>query len=143
MNKNLVTTGSPFMDLAKRFFDDDFVIYPSIFETKRSGLSNISENENEYVIEIAAPGLKKDDIKIELENDILKISSEVEDKKEENNGNYYRKEFYKSSFERRFTVPKSVNKEAISASMENGILNVNIPKLKEEEKKNSLTITIK
>lgn len=143
-NRGLTRFESPFFDLAKKFFNnDDFDFYPS-FETRRnSGLSNISENENEYVVEISAPGLKKEDIKIELENDILKISSDFEDQKEEKNDGYYRREFCRSSFERSFTLPKIVDKENISASMENGILSVSIPKLKEEKKKDSLKITIK
>lgn len=143
-NRGLTRFESPFFDLAKKFFNnDDFDFYPS-FETRRnSGLSNISENENEYVVEISAPGLKKEDIKIELENDILKISSDFEDQKEEKNDGYYRREFCRSSFERSFTLPKIIDKENISASMENGILSVSIPKLKEEKKKDSLKITIK
>lgn len=143
-NRGLTRFESPFFDLAKKFFNnDDFDFYPS-FETRRnSGLSNISENENEYVVEISAPGLKKEDIKIELENDILKISSDFEDQKEEKNDGYYRREFCRSSFERSFTLPNIVDKENISASMENGILSVSIPKLKEEKKKDSLKITIK
>jgi len=144
---SLATTKSPFYDMAKRFFDDDFFYFPSILENRKGnsgGLSNIMETENEYLIEISAPGLKKEDINIELENDILKISSEIEDKKEENNNGYYRREFYKSSFSRSFTVPKDVKKEEISASMDNGILTLSIPKIKEEEKKsNNLKITIK
>lgn len=143
-NRGLTRFESPFFDLAKKFFNnDDFDFYPS-FETRRnSGLSNISETDNEYVVEISAPGLKKEDIKIELENDILKISSDFEDQKEEKNDGYYRREFCRSSFERSFTLPKIVDKENISASMENGILSVSIPKLKEEKKKDSLKITIK
>ena len=143
---SLATTKSPFYDMAKRFFDDDFFYFPSILENRKNnaGLSNIMETENDYLIEISAPGLKKDDINIELENDLLKISSEIEDKKEENNNGYYRREFYKSSFSRSFTIPKNVKKEEITASMDNGILTLSIPKVKEEEKKNNnLKITIK
>ena len=145
MNRNLVTRyESPFMDFAKKFFDTDFNYLPT-FESKRSnGLSNILETEDEYQIEISAPGLKKEDIKIELENDVLKISSTVEDSKEEKNDGYYRREFFKSSFERNFTVPKGVKKDEISASMTDGILNVTIPKIKEEDKKkDTIQISIK
>ena len=143
MSNKLVTVRSPFLEMASKFFDNNFDYYPSILERKNSGLSNVSENENEYLIEITAPGLKKEDIKIEIENDILKIYSDVEDSKEEKNDGYYRREFYKSSFERNFTLSNNVNKESISASMTDGILSVTIPKLKEEEKKSSLKITIK
>ncbi len=144
MNRSLISRNeNPFLDLARKFFDNDFDYYLPSSLTKNSGLSNISENENEYLIELSAPELKKEDIKIEVENNVLKISSSLENETEEKNEGYYRREFYKSSFERNFALPKNVNKEEISASMENGILNVNIPKVKEEEKKNNLTITIK
>ena len=146
MNRSLISkTSSPFLDLAKQIFNDDMYVYTSpFFESKRSGgLSNVAENENEYVIEISAPGLKKEDIKIELENDVLKIYSDFEDQKEEQNDGYYRREFYKSSFERSFAIPKNVDKDAVTASMENGILNVVIPKLKEEKKNENIKITIK
>ena len=142
MNRSLVNrTDSPFLDFAKNFFDTNFDYLPTL--TRNGGLSNVSENENEYLVEISAPGLKKEDIKIELENDVLKISSSVEDKKEEKNENYYRREFYKSSFERSFAIPKGVSKDEISATMDNGILIVEIPKITQEEKKENIKITIK
>ena len=144
MRHDLVTrVNNPFMDLARKFFDDDFDYFPTFEGKKQNGLSNIKENENEYLIDIVAPGVKKDDIKIEIENDILKISSNVEDSKEEKAENYYRKEFFKSSFERNFTLSKNADKENISASMTDGILNVVIPKIKEEKMKENIKITIK
>jgi HSP20 family protein len=143
MNRSLVNKGeSPFLGLARKFFDNDFEYFPSLL-TKSSGLSNVLEKENEYLIELSAPGLKKEDINIELEKDVLKISSNFEDSKEETNDGYYRREFYKSSFERSFSVPKGVNKDDISATMDNGILIISIPKLKEEIKNENIKITIK
>jgi HSP20 family protein len=140
---NLMTVNSPFLEMAKRFFDDDFDFYPSTFEARKSGgLSNVSENDKEYKIEVSAPGLKKKDIKIDLDENILRISSEVENKKEEKNDGYYRKEFCKTGFQRSFTLPRLVDKEKITASMEDGILNVSIPKIK-EEKKDTIKIDIK
>jgi len=138
---NLMKTDTPFLNLAKKFFDNEFEYIPA-FERRNNGLSNVLEKENEYQIELSAPGLKKEDIKIELENDVLKISSNFEDQKEEKNDGYYRREFYKSSFERNFTLPKIANKNEISAQMENGILIVSIPKLKEEKTEN-IKISIK
>jgi HSP20 family protein len=143
MNRNLARTDRPFLDLAKRFFDNDFNYVPFFEGRNNGGLSNIMEKENEYLIELSAPGLKKEDIKIELDNDILRISSEVEDNKEDKNNGYYRREFYKSSFERSFTVPKIADKNAISATMNDGILTVSIPKLKEEKKPDNIEIKIK
>ena len=144
MNRSLVNrTENPFLDLARKFFDNDFDYYLPSSLTRNSGLSNVSENENEYLVEISAPGLKKEDIKIELENDVLKISSNIENQKEEKNEGYYRREFYKSSFERSFAIPKGANKDEISATMNDGILIVEIPKLKDEKKNENIKITIK
>lgn len=142
MNRSLVV--SPFVDFAKRFFGDDDVNYvTTLFEGRGNcGLINVYEKENEYSIELSAPGLKKEDIKIELNDDVLRISSVVEDKKEEKFDGYYRKEFRKSSFERSFTIPKDVVKNEISATMADGILVLTAPKFK-EEKKEGTTITIK
>jgi HSP20 family protein len=141
MIRSLVNRENPFLDFAKDFFDTNFDYLPTL--TKNGGLSNISENESDYLVEISAPGLKKEDIKIELENDVLKISSNVENEKEEKNENYHKREFYKSSFERSFAIPKGVNKNEISATMTDGILIVEIPKMKEEKKNENIKITIK
>lgn len=141
-NRNL----TPFANLAKRFFDDNNIDYiTTMFENRgNSGLINILDKDDEYLIEVSAPGLKKEDIKIDLEDNVLKISSDVNDKKESSIGGYTRKEFYRSSFERQFTIPKDVNKTDISATMTDGILIVSAPKIKEtEKKKNSIKISIK
>jgi HSP20 family protein len=141
-NRNL----TPFTNLAKRFFDDNNIDYiTTMFENRgNSGLINILDKDDEYLIEVSAPGLKKEDIKIDLEDNVLKISSDVNDKKESSIGGYTRKEFYRSSFERQFTIPKDVNKTDISATMTDGILIVSAPKIKEtEKKKNSIKISIK
>ena len=143
MNRNLARTDRPFLDFAKRFFDNDFNYIPFFEGRNNGGLSNILEKENEYLIEITAPGLKKEDIKIELDNDILRIFSNVEDNKEDKGEDYYRREFYKSSFERSFTIPKIADKNAISATMTDGILIVEIPKLKEEKKPDNIVIKVK
>lgn len=142
MNRNLAKLDRPFLDLARSFFDNEFNYIP-FFEGRNNGLSNILENENEFSIEISAPGLKKEDIKIELDNDILKISSEVEDSKEKKNNGYTRREFYRTSFERSFTIPKSANKNEISAKMDDGILTVTIPKIKEEKRPENIKIIVK
>jgi len=143
MNRNLARTDRPFLDFAKRFFDNDFNYIPFLEGRNNGGLSNILEKENEYLIELSAPGLKKEDIKIELDNDILRIFSNTEDSKEDKGEDYYRREFYKTSFERSFTIPKIADKNSISATMENGILIVEIPKLKEEKKPDNIIIKVK
>jgi HSP20 family protein len=103
---------------------------------------NIAENNDEFRIEVAAPGLNKDDFKLNLENDVLSISVNKEEKKEENEGKYTRKEFSYTSFCRTFTLPESVNSENISASHKDGILTIHVPKREEAKPKPAREIAV-
>ena len=96
---------------------------------------NIQESDDNFMVEVAAPGKTRNDFNIELDNDILTISSEekIENKASENNGRYTRKEFSYSNFKRAFSLPETVDNEKIVASYENGVLVINLPK-KEEAK---------
>jgi HSP20 family protein len=102
---------------------------------------NISETNDGYQLEIAAPGLAKEDFKISLDKDRLTISSEKSAEKETKEGKFTRREFNFSSFSRSFVLPKTVNKEAIAAKYENGVLILNVPK-KAEVVKEETTRTI-
>ena len=95
---------------------------------------NIKENENEFEVEMAAPGMTKDDFKIELNNSVLTISSEKQSENQsKERENVTRREFSYQSFSRSFTLPVIVETDKITAKYENGLLRVNIPK-KEEAK---------
>jgi len=97
---------------------------------------NILENDETFLVEVAAPGKDREDFKIELDNDILTISSmsKEEHKKEEKMAEKYtRKEFSYKTFKRAFSLPESVDSGKISASYTNGVLEINLPK-KEEAK---------
>jgi HSP20 family protein len=97
---------------------------------------NVYENSEKFEIEIAAPGLEKEDFKIDLKNDYLLVYSEKKDKKEEKEkGKVVRSEFRYSSFQRSFALPKEVNISDIKATHKNGILIVELPK-KVEYKEN-------
>lgn len=102
---------------------------------------NIKDQKGQYVIEFAAPGLKKEDFKVDLDNYVLTISSEKKEENEEKEGSYSRREFVYNSFNRSFTLPRSVNIDKIKADYSNGILAISIPK-KEEEMKLSRQIEI-
>lgn len=95
---------------------------------------NITENKDEYKVAVAAPGMKKEDFKINVEGNMLSISAEKEEEKEEKEGKSTRKEYNYSSFSRSFTLPEEVDKEGIDASYTNGELNIRLPR-KEEAKK--------
>ncbi|MBE9468566.1 MAG: Hsp20/alpha crystallin family protein [Bacteroidetes bacterium] len=103
---------------------------------------NITENKNEFKIEFAIPGFKTEDFKIDIHNDVLKISSEKEENKDEADDKVVRKEFLYSSFERTFILPDSVNSDKIEASYKDGILQVVIPKKEEAKEKPLRTIKI-
>ena len=92
---------------------------------------NIQEDEKQFLLELAVPGLKKDDFKIDLENQVLTISSEIKEETEETENNYTRREFVYTSFSRSFTLPKSIVAEKIKADYKDGILKISLPKNKE------------
>ena len=94
---------------------------------------NIQENDDNFLVEVAAPGKSKEAFKIELDNDVLTISAE-EKKENENtseNGKYTRKEFSYSTFKRAFSLPDSVDSEKIQAAYKNGVLEITLPKREE------------
>jgi HSP20 family protein len=121
-------------------FNDFFKPWNEFFEGGLLGRTmeipavNITELKDEYMVSLAAPGLKKDDFKIDVEGNMLIISCEKEEKKEEKEAKFTRKEYNFTSFERSFTLPDEVNKEKIEARYEDGILKLALPK-KEEVKK--------
>lgn len=91
---------------------------------------NIKEQDEAFTLELAAPGLKKEDFKIELDKDVLTVSAEVsEDSKTEVDGKYNRREFKYASFMREFTLPKTIDKDQINATYTDGVLHVTLPKL--------------
>lgn len=93
---------------------------------------NVKETNDEFVIELAAPGMEKKDFKINFKNNVITISSEKEDKKEEKKDNYTRREFSYQSFQRAFTVPENaIMSDKIEATYNNGILEIKLPKREE------------
>lgn len=101
---------------------------------------NVTENDQSYSVSVAAPGLEKEDFKIDLAGNMLIISAEEE--KEEKEGKYNRKEYNYSSFSRSFTLPEEVNREQIDAkAYENGVLKL-VLREKEEVKKANVSKAI-
>ena len=104
---------------------------------------NIIETNEDFTVEMAAPGMKKEDFHVELDNDMLTIHSEISDEKEEKgDANYTRKEFSYQSFKRSFYLPKTVKADKIKAKYNDGILSLVIPKKEEAKKKPVKTISI-
>ncbi|MEZ4999779.1 MAG: Hsp20/alpha crystallin family protein [Bacteroidales bacterium] len=118
------------------FFDNDL---DNFFGTRKfTPAVNIKEDDKAYEIELALPGMSKEDVKIEMEKETLTISSEVKEEKNEEKEGYSRREFGAWSFCRSFRIPENVNIEKISASFKNGILNVALPKAEPEPKVNKV-----
>lgn len=89
---------------------------------------NIKEEEKEFVLELAAPGLKKEDFKINLENHMLTISKETKEENKEEKTNFTRREFVYNSFSRSFKLPKIILENKIKADYVDGILRITLPK---------------
>ena len=127
---------NPMMPTVSKFFDDfftkDFFDFGGrVLETTHSTPSiNIVENENEFVMEVAAPGMNKEDFKLELNNNVLTIKSETTQKDEVKEKNeYIRKEFSHQSFQRSFSLNADlVDSTKINANYVDGILKITLPK---------------
>ncbi|MBL7757443.1 MAG: Hsp20/alpha crystallin family protein [Chitinophagaceae bacterium] len=104
---------------------------------------NITEHEKEYQVALAAPGLKKDDFKIDMDGNMVTISSEKEESKEDKDKRYTRKEYSYSSFSRSFTLPEDVNRDKIEAKYEDGVLTLLLPRKEEVKKPAGKQIAIK
>jgi HSP20 family protein len=150
--KTLVrTNGSLFPaipSLLNDFFSDNW-LDSSLSNWRPSGSTlpavNVKETNDNFSIEVAAPGMKREDFKLELDNHVLTISSQREDNREEKdeNGNYTRREFSYQSFQRSFALPQTkVDGEKIEARYADGILYVTVPKKEEAKVKPPKQITV-
>jgi HSP20 family protein len=133
-------------------FDDYFKPWNEWFDGESSNLwgramnipaVNVTEHNKEYMVELAVPGMKKDDFKIDIDGNMLTISSEKEETKEEKEKKFTRKEYNYSSFSRSFTLPDEINKEKIDAKYENGILKIALPRKEEVKKITAKNIAVK
>ena len=120
--------------LNDKFFTDKF--------TAKTPAVNIAETENEFEIELAAPGLSKEDFKISVEKNILTVSAEKKTEAEGTDKKYSKKEFSYNAFTRTFTLPETVDYAKIDAAYTDGILKLNIAK-KEEAKIITREIAVK
>ncbi|WP_281951578.1 Hsp20/alpha crystallin family protein [Nitrosophilus kaiyonis] len=110
-------------------------------ETVWAPAVNEKEDEKAYYVEVDLPGVKKEDIKVEVKDNVLSISGERKFKKEEKDKGYIRTESFFGKFERRFTLPNDADAEKIEAKVEDGVLHLTIPKV--EEKENVKKIEVK
>ena len=103
---------------------------------------NIKENEIDFELELAVPGRKKEDFQIEINENVLTISTESKTEENVEKDNYTRREFAYSSFKRAFTLPKTIDEDSIKANYDNGILKFTLPKKAEALPKPKRNITL-
>ena len=130
---------SPFNDLIESFFSDSYI---ADRVTSKVPAVNIFETEDEYHIELAAPGLKKEDFKINLDKNMLNISVEKQQESSQENKRYNRREYSYTSFVRSFALPDSADDAKIDAQYHDGLLDIKVTK-KEEAKMATRQIEIK
>jgi HSP20 family protein len=117
-----------FRPMINDFFDTDRFLFDKLWNNETIPAVNISENEKGFDIELAAPGLKKNDFKVKLENGMLTISAEKKEEKEEKTNKYTRQEFRYNSFTRSFTLPENAKEDDVQAHYEDGVLKLHVAK---------------
>lgn len=111
-----------------RFFDHDSFFNDDFFNRTNMPAVNVKENEQQYEINMAVPGYKKDQFSVKIDNGILTIQGEVKTDNSEKKDNYTRKEFHFSSFSRSFTLPENADPDKVNAKYEDGLLKLEIAK---------------
>lgn len=104
---------------------------------------NITEHKDEYLVSLAVPGMKKDDFHIDVDGNMLTISSEKEESKEEKEQKFTRKEYSYYNFSRSFTLPDEINREKIDAKYDDGVLKIVLPRREEVKKPTAKHIAVK
>ena len=129
------TTDSWLPDIFNDFFDNSWMERP----TYTAPAINVIESENEYDVELAAPGLTKDDFNVHVDADNnlqIRMEKKTETKEGKKHGRYLRREFSYEKFQQTLLLPDDVDAEKIEAKVENGVLNVHLPKMVKVEKPN-------
>ncbi len=128
--------------LLSKFIDDDLISFPENFlsETRRffperlftgdlkMPAVNITDNGKDFTLELAAPGYKKEDLKVNVKDGVLTISSEKREEREEKKKGWTRKEWSQSAFSRSFTLPNTVDEKSVDASFKDGVLTLTLKK---------------
>jgi len=124
---------SKFTEKVPALFEDIFKPWNELLDGRLFGKDlkvpavNIADHKDHYLVSLSAPGLKKEDFKIDVDGDVLTISSEKEESKEEKKTKYTRKEYNYSSFSRSFTLPEGAEAGKIVAKYEDGELKITVP----------------
>ena len=123
------------------FFNTDVVAHNHV----TAPAVNVKESENDYTMEVAAPGIKKEYCRVHINDDgnlAIAIENKMEHKEEDKKQHYLRREFSYTNYQQNYTLPDDVDKDSISAKVEDGVLTIVLPKMKKEEVKVSRQIDI-
>ena len=123
------------------FFNSDFLNS----KTTTAPAVNVKETEHAYTVELAAPGIKKEYCRVHVDEDhnlCVAIENKFEHKEEDKHSHYLRREFSYTNYEQKYALPDDVNEEGINAKVEDGILNIELPRVAKEEKKTARQISI-
>ena len=129
-------------DVFNDFFDNDFMTRANA----TAPAINVKESEKEYTVELAAPGLKKEDFNVNIDRDgnlHIRMESKDEHKDEDKKSHYLRREFSYSKYEQTLLLPDDVDKDAIEAKVNDGVLTVNLPKTAKNEEQTLKQIEVK
>ena len=116
----------PFRSMLSDFFKNNGIVEDGFWNKEWLPAVNVSESEKSYEVELAAPGMKKEDFKVKVDNGALTISAERKEEKEEKKKNYTRQEYSYNSFSRSFTLPDDVKDDNVKAHYEDGVLKLSI-----------------
>ncbi len=135
-------------DWLSNFFDDNFFNTGLMSRMNATEPAiNVKETEKEYKMEVAAPGLKKEWVRVNIDNEgnlNIAIENKMEHKDEDKHEHYLRREFSYSNYQQSYTLPEDADRNKIAAKVENGVLEVEIPKIApKEEAKATKTIEVK
>jgi len=128
--------------LLDHFFQADLPQFAQVNAAHTAALVNTIETKDGFTIELVAPGFQKDQFVIKVEENQLSVTATKEEKKLEEGERFTRKEYSVNTFKRHFTLPKTVNAEAIKAEFKDGILYLNLPKIEEAKAKGAITIAV-
>lgn len=129
---------SSFFSDIDRMFENDMFLMPmhlNRFANDTMPAANLRETDKEYAIELAVPGMKRDDFNIEVDEHMLSVSCQREENINEEKDDYTRREYNYSSFSRTFRLPETVVADKIKAQYDNGVLHITVPKAEQKEQR--------
>lgn len=142
-NRSNLLSSPAFSNWVDHFFRDDDLMDNRWFGTELTVPAvNVKETDEAFMVDMAAPGMKKKDFKIEIKEGVLNISSESKTEKEEKEEDYTRKEFSYTAFNRSFWLPENVKADDIKANYADGILKIMVPKVKVAKPEPAKRVTV-